>query len=119
MYADLNDLAKADGAVKAIAADCQKLVEQELATKSGVSPVPVAPTGAVSVTFGDALYHSGADDNFNVKMPGSFISRRFSTSTSRHYDNLGFSSGVAAPAWDEARNPCSTIMTMADFDPAR
>lgn len=90
-----------------------------LAEKSGVSPIPVAPTGAVSVTYGDALYHSGADDNFNVKMPGSFISRRFSTSTSRHYDNLGFSSGVAAPAWDETRTPCSGIMTSADFDPAR
>lgn len=90
-----------------------------LASKSGVSPVPVAPTGQVSVTFGDALYHSGADDNFNVKMQGSFISKKFSTSTSRHYDNLGFSSGVSAPAWDETKMPCSTVMTMADFDPPR
>lgn len=90
-----------------------------LATKTGVSPLPVSPTGQVTVTFGDALYHSGADDNFNVKMPGSFISRHFSTSTSRHYDNLGFSSGVAAPAWDETKFPCSSIMTNSDSDPAR
>jgi hypothetical protein len=90
-----------------------------LASKTGVSPIPVAPTGQVTVTFGDALYHSSADDNFNVKMPGSFISRRFGVSTSRHYDNLGFSSGVSAPAWDETKFPCSTVMTMSDSDPAR
>jgi hypothetical protein len=30
----------------------------------------------------------------------------FRTDTTRHFDNLGFKSGVAAPAWDESRLPC-------------
>jgi Repeat of unknown function (DUF5648) len=89
-----------------------------LATKSGVSPAPVAPTGPATVTFGDALYHSGADDNFLVKMPGGFINRHQQTETSRHYDNLGFSSGVAAPAWDETSLPCSSTMTTLNYDPS-
>ncbi|MEJ0099076.1 MAG: hypothetical protein WDO12_04760 [Pseudomonadota bacterium] len=89
-----------------------------IAASTGVSPVPVPPVGAVTVTFGDALYHSGADDNFNIKMAGGFITRHFNSSTSRHYDNLGFSSGVAAPAWDETRIPCSSTMTTLDYDPS-
>ena len=88
-----------------------------LASSTGVSPAPVPPTGPVTVTFGDTLYHSSADDNFNVKMPGGFITRHHGTSTSRHFDNLGFSSGVAAPSWDEAKLPCSSTMTKLDYDP--
>ncbi len=84
---------------------------------SGVSPAPVPPTGAVTVTFGDALYHSGVDTNFTEKMQGSFIHRHQLTETSRHYDNLGFSSGVSAPAWDETRQPCSSVMTTLGYDP--
>lgn len=89
-----------------------------LSSSTGVSPMPLPPTGAATVTFGDALYHSSADDNFNVKMPGGFITRRSGTSTYRHFDNLGFSSGVAAPAWDESKLPCSSVMTTLDYDPS-
>jgi hypothetical protein len=78
---------------------------------AGLSPAPVAPAGPVTVTFGDALYHSGADDNFLTKVAGSFISKHYQIESTRHFDNLGFSSGVAAPAWDEARIPCSSTMT--------
>ncbi len=88
-----------------------------LASKTGVSPLPVPPTGPVTVTFGDALYHSSADNNFLAKMPGGFINRHQQTETNRHYDNLGFSSGVAAPAWDEANLPCSSTMTNLNYDP--
>ena len=56
MYADLNDLAKADGAVKAIAADCQKLVEQELATKSGVSAAAVKIAYKAVSSFAPGYY---------------------------------------------------------------
>jgi hypothetical protein len=88
-----------------------------LAANSGVSPRPIPPTGPVTVTFGDALYHSGADENFTVKMKGGFIDRHQLNEVSRHYDNLGFSSGVAAPPWDEARIPCSSTMTNSSGDP--
>jgi hypothetical protein len=58
--------------------------------------------GPVTVTFGDTLYHSGVDslDRF------TYMKNKFQTDTSRHWDNLGFKSGVAAPEWDESRIPC-------------
>jgi len=89
-----------------------------LTGKSGVSTAPVPPTGPVTVTFGDALYHSGADDNFLVKMLGGFINLHQQTEANRHFDNLGFSSGVAAPAWDETKLPCSSTMTNLNYDPS-
>jgi hypothetical protein len=88
-----------------------------LASNSGVSPAPVPPTGPATVTFGDALYHSSADDNFLVKMPGGFIFRHQQAETNRHFDNLGFASGVAAPTWDETKLPCSSTMTTLNYDP--
>jgi hypothetical protein len=89
-----------------------------LATNSGVSPAPVPPTGPATVTFGDALYHSAADNNFLVDMPGGYINRHQQTETNRHFDNLGFSSGVAAPAWNETSSPCSSTMTTLNYDPS-
>jgi hypothetical protein len=90
----------------------------KLTGTSGVSPAPVPPTGPATVTFGDALYHSGADDNFLVKMLGGFVNLHQQTETNRHFDNLGFSSGVAAPAWDETKLPCSSTMTSLNYDPS-
>lgn len=89
-----------------------------LTNTTGVAPAPIPPTGAVTVTYGDVLYHSGADGNWSVKMAGSYINRHQQNVASRHFDNLGFSSGVGAPAWDEQRIPCSSTMTTADFDPS-
>jgi hypothetical protein len=70
-----------------------------------------APTGAVTVTLGDVLYHSGVDISVGggaLTAPDSYVFHRnhMQTVTRRHFDNFGFSSGVAAPAWDETRFPC-------------
>jgi hypothetical protein len=77
--------------------------------------------GNVTVTFGDVLYHELAPD-FVCGDPQmfQFASKHQCTETSRHFDDLGFKSGVAAPAtgapavlggssftWDETRLPCA------------
>ncbi len=68
----------------------------------GCADLPTAgvPTGPVTVTFGDVLYHSDADEVF------AFTKAHMQYETRRHYDNLGFKSAVSAPSWDEARLPC-------------
>jgi hypothetical protein len=74
----------------------------------GCANLPSAPAaGPVTVTFGDVLYHSGVDEPV-VAVPTSlpFIAKYQLTETRRHFDNLGFDSGVAAPPWDEGRFPC-------------
>lgn len=58
--------------------------------------------GSATVTFADVLYHSAVD--LDVWYP--FHRDKMQIITSRHFSNLAFSSGVDAPAWDEARNPC-------------
>lgn len=63
-------------------------------------PTAGIPTGDVTVTFGDVLYHSDADS------PLGFHKNHLQYDTERHFDNLGFSSGVAAPDWDMQRLPC-------------
>jgi hypothetical protein len=60
------------------------------------------PAGTATVTFGDVLYHSGVD----LEKWYPFHVAKMHVLTTRHFSNLGFSSGVAAPAWDEARLPC-------------
>jgi hypothetical protein len=52
------------------------------------------PEGPVTVTWGDVLYHSSVDHTY------AFHTAHMQIETQRHFDNLGFSSGVAAPAWD-------------------
>jgi len=56
--------------------------------------------GPVTVTWGDVLYHSGVDQTL------AFHAAHMQIETRRHFDNLGFSSGVPAPTWDESRLPC-------------
>lgn len=69
------------------------------------------PSGEVTVTWGDVLYHSGVDfaTGGGAVMGNSYLFHRthMQKTARRHFDNLGFASGVAAPAWDEARFPCS------------
>ncbi|MBC8072957.1 MAG: hypothetical protein IAG13_31835 [Deltaproteobacteria bacterium] len=69
------------------------------------------PTGSVSVTWGDVLYHSGVDfgSGGGPITGNSYLFHRthMQKTTRRHFDNLGFSSGVAAPEWDETRYPCA------------
>lgn len=57
--------------------------------------------GPVNIVYGDVLYHSSAD----VFEP-AFHQKHMNFVTRRHFDNLGFSSNVAAPAWDSERFPC-------------
>jgi hypothetical protein len=69
------------------------------------------PTGPVTVTLGDVLYHSGVDLSVGgaaLTHPGSYVFHRthMQTVTRRHFDYFGFSSGVGAPAWDENLYPC-------------
>jgi hypothetical protein len=65
------------------------------------------PSGNVAVTFGDVVYHSGADDGLRIDMAGSFETRQKGTVVQRHFDFMGYSSGVAAPEWP-SNLPCAT-----------
>jgi hypothetical protein len=58
------------------------------------------PSGAVTVTWGDVLYHSGVDHVY------TFHANHLQIDTRRHFDNLGFTSDLAEPGWDETRLPC-------------
>jgi hypothetical protein len=60
------------------------------------------PSGPVTVTFADVLYHSGVDD-YTMGHHRTHLQ----IENMRRYDNLGFKSGVAAPAWDESKYPCT------------
>ena len=68
-----------------------------------------APSGEVRVTFGDVVYHSGADDGIRDRLPDGFSHRHKYTIAERHFGPLGFASGVAAPEWNEAIMPCVTV----------
>jgi hypothetical protein len=68
-------------------------------------PSSAMPTGPVSVTWGDVLYHSQIDKNMK------FHAAHLQLDTRRHFDNLGFSSGQPAPGWDESRLPCAAPIT--------
>src|SRR5207249_10720720 len=51
-------------------------------------PAVSVPAGPVTVTYGDVLYHSIVDLTF------SYTKQYMQTLSRRHYDNLGFKSGV-------------------------
>jgi hypothetical protein len=51
-------------------------------------PAKGVPSGPVNVTFGDVLYHSGVDPVF------AYYENNLKVASARHYDNLGFKSGV-------------------------
>jgi hypothetical protein len=67
-------------------------------------PSANVPSGPVTVTWGDVLYHSQVDQTF------AFHADHMQIETRRHFDNLGFSSGVSAPTWDESRLPCAAAI---------
>lgn len=68
-----------------------------------------APSGPVRVTFGDVLYHSGADEGIKTYLPDGFLRHHELTLAERHFGPVGFSSGVAEPEWDEASMPCVRV----------
>jgi len=70
-------------------------------------PATGVPVGAATVTFGDVLYHS---DNDQLQFY-PFVHEHLQHDAQRHFDNLGFKSGVPAPAWDLARLPCTSKLT--------
>jgi hypothetical protein len=65
-------------------------------------PAGKIAAGPATVTFGDVLYHSGVDlaDWYPYHLT------HMHSVTSRHFSNLGFSSNVSAPTWNEMRVPC-------------
>ncbi len=70
------------------------------------------PVGDVRIAWGDVLAHSAIDFTLGggpLTVPDSygFHRRHLPITTQRHFDNLGVSSGVAAPPWDEVQVPCS------------
>ena len=65
-------------------------------------PAGKLQAGNATVTFGDVLYHSAVD----LAEWYPFHISKMQIWTSRHFSNLGFSSSVAAPGWDETRLPC-------------
>jgi len=65
----------------------------------GILPAGRMPSGPVSVTVGDVLYHSGVDV---PDPPYTFHSNHMKLETRRHIDELGWKSGVAAPPWNDA-----------------
>jgi hypothetical protein len=69
-------------------------------------PADAAPTGPVTVTWGDVLYHSAVDHTF------AFHAAHMQVEQRRHFDNLGFSSGLSAPTWDESRLPCAAPIAL-------
>jgi hypothetical protein len=64
------------------------------------------PSGSVTVTWGDVLYHSGVDHTY------AFHAAHMQREQRRHFDNLGFTSGGAAPTWDESRLPCALPISL-------
>jgi hypothetical protein len=64
--------------------------------------------GAVTVSFGDVLYHEGAADEevCSQQKPYDFMHEHQCTETARHWDDLAFKSGVPAPAWNSTLFPC-------------
>jgi hypothetical protein len=79
--------------------------------------------GPITITFGDVLYHELAPDEVcGDPRVFHFANRHQCTETSRHFDDLGFKSRVAAPAapvsgpaavvgstftWNETKLPCA------------
>jgi Repeat of unknown function (DUF5648) len=66
------------------------------------------PEGSATITFGDVLYHSGVD----LEKWYPFHLDKMHLHTTRHFSNLGFSSGVQAPPWDETSFPCAPASSL-------
>ena len=64
--------------------------------------------GLVTVSFGDVLYHEGAEDELlcATPKPYDFMHEHQCTETKRHWDDLAFRDGVSAPEWNSTLFPC-------------
>jgi hypothetical protein len=78
-------------------------------------PNPIAvPTGAVTVSFGEAVYHLAAEYGVG-NIWSRFVTEHTPVANLRHFDYFAIKSGVPAPAWDEARFPCLKQMHLGGF----
>jgi hypothetical protein len=72
------------------------------------------PSGQVTVTWGDVLYHSAVDfaTGGGDIMGNSYVFHRahMHRTTRRHFDNIGFVSNVPPPTWDDTLYPCVPAM---------
>src|SRR4051812_11700470 len=68
MYSTLSDILLVDGAQKAIAADAQKLVEQELSEKSGVSAAAVKVAYKAVTAFAPGYYAQTVEEMVPVML---------------------------------------------------
>lgn len=66
--------------------------------------------GPVTVTFGDVIYHEGAEDEEVCQgpRPYTFLNKHQCRETRRHFDDLGWKNAVEPPMWDETKLPCLT-----------
>jgi hypothetical protein len=94
----------------------------DLANRTSVDPMglplvpnPVAvPTGAVTVSFGEAIYHLRVE--YGVGNTWSrFVTEHSPVANLRHFDYFAVKSGVVAPPWDESRFPCLKQMHLGGF----
>jgi hypothetical protein len=89
------------------------LINGQPAACANLTATHTLTAGPVTVTLGDVLYHSGVDIDFgsdpNQPFPGfPFHEKHEKFETHRHFDELAFKSGVAAPTWNETLVPCAT-----------
>jgi hypothetical protein len=91
---------------------CVDLAHRSNKDKDGapINPQPAPPkAGAVTVTFGDVLYHAGAEQGY-YQSYSAFHLKHMLYETVRHFDYIGYNSGDPAPGWDEKAIPCVTGM---------
>jgi hypothetical protein len=66
------------------------------------------PAGAVTVLFHAVGYHLAIDDPADPDTAYQYLRNYSFMRTDRHFDDLGISNSVPAPAWDETKFPCGT-----------
>jgi hypothetical protein len=71
-------------------------------------PAGRMPAGAVTVLFHAVGYHLAIDDPADAGTAYQYLRTYSFMRTDRHFDDLGISNSVPAPAWDETKLPCGT-----------
>jgi hypothetical protein len=74
----------------------------------GRLPAGRMPAGPVTVLFHAVGYHLAIDDPANANTSFQYLRNYSLMRTDRHFDDLGISNSVPAPAWDETIFPCGT-----------
>ena len=74
----------------------------------GRLPAGRMPAGPVTVLFHAVGYHLAIDDPADADTSYQYLRNYSFMRTDRHFDDLGISNSVAAPAWDETKFPCGS-----------